>query len=111
MKKLILIASLALAGCSTQTQRALITVGCAADTLVPVAAATANAVAVIANPADVELVAAASAADRPVHAVVQQACADALAGSKPIPGTVNPITVPVAAPVSKTTAIIVPVTQ
>lgn len=102
-------ALICLAACSTQQTQTALTVACTADALAPALVRAGTAVALISDPTAVNEVTAANAADAAVHPVVQAACAAALAGSVPVSGTVNQISVPMAAPVSQTTAVILPV--
>ncbi|GEM_PF-4130817 len=99
----------ALSACSTQQTQTALTVACTADQLAPSIVKAGTAIALISDPAAVQDVTAANAADAAVHPVVQAACAAALPGSVPVAGTVNTVSVPVAPPVSQTTAVILPV--
>lgn len=101
--------AIALSACSTQQTQTALTVACTADALAPSIVKAGTAVALISDPTAVQEVTAANAADAAVHPVVQAACAAALPGSVPVAGTVNPVSVPVAPPVSQTTAVILPV--
>ena len=105
----IVIATLVLNGCSTQQQQTALTVACTADALAPAAVRAGTTIAMIADPASVGAVTAVNAGDQALHPLVQEACASALAGSVPVAGTVNPVSVPVAPPVSQTTIAILPV--
>lgn len=100
---------IALSACSTQQTQTAITVACTADALAPSIVKAGTAIALISNPAAVQEVTAANAADAAVHPVVQGACAAIQPGSVPVVGTVNTVSVPVAPPVSQTTAVILPV--
>ena len=107
---LILVAApIFLSGCSTQQEQKIISVGCTLDRLAPSVVAAAGTVGTIVSPANVAAVQAANAADQAVHPLVQAACNAALPGSVPVAGTVSAVSVPIAAPVSQTTAVILPV--
>ncbi|MDR3518048.1 MAG: hypothetical protein P4M00_19780 [Azospirillaceae bacterium] len=85
-----------LSACGTTAARQqILTVACAADSLAPTAVQAGGVIATIADPAAVATVTAANTADQAVHPLVQAACAKALAGSKPVTGTVTAVTMPV----------------
>lgn len=105
----IALAAMTVTGCATQTNQNIVTAFCTADKLAPAVVQSGGTVATIVAPESVAAVAAANAADQAVHPLVQAACNSALPGSVPVAGTVNVTSVPVAPPVSQTTAIILPV--
>ena len=107
---LVIVASCAaVAGCSTQQMQPIATVACQGDPLAYSALKTGSVVATIVDPATVAAVSLVNVIDAPVHAAIVDACAKAQPGSVPVPGTVNVVSVPVAPPVSQTTAVILPV--
>ncbi len=87
---------LSVAGCSTQPTQAITTVGCVASALTPAAIKAADVIATIVDPSAVADINTVAAVDQAVHPLVQSACSSALAGSVPVPGTVNTVSVPVA---------------
>jgi hypothetical protein len=86
-------------GCGTTPQQAkatqnIVTAACIASSLAPAAMQSAGALAVIVDPAQADNVALAQKAQQAAHPIVQAACAQALAGSMPVDGTVTVTAVP-----------------
>ena len=104
MRKYLISVSFAamLAACSTQQQQTIVTVGCAVSAITPGALVVADDVAAITDPSAVSTIQMIQAKDQAVHPLVQNACAAKLAGSAPVDGTVNAVSVPVAPAVNQT---------
>jgi hypothetical protein len=93
-----------LTGCGSTSQQSkatqnIVTAACIASSMAPAAVQSAGALAVIVDPTQADNVAKAGAAEQAAHPIVQAACAQVLAGSSPVDGTVTVTAVP--APPSK----------
>ena len=108
---LTLLACTAAAGCSTQQQQTIITIGCAVSSATPGLFVAADDIATITAPDVVGTIQTLQSKDQLVHEKVQAACASKLAGSAPVAGTVTAVSVPSATPSSVINVVTVPVSK